>query len=79
MRSLATLLLLVSFLGLTAQSAENLARDAAKQQDAKRYEQAIASYESLITQGYSSSDLHYNLGLAYYQNSELAIVFQISS
>ncbi len=71
MRSLATLLLLVSFLGLTAQSAEDLARDAAKQQDAKRYEQAIASYESLITQGYSSSDLHYNLGLAYYQNTDL--------
>lgn len=71
MRSLATVVLLLSFSTLTAQSAEDLANEALKQQDAKRYEQAIASYESLVAQGYASPDLHYNLGLAYYQTDDL--------
>lgn len=37
----------------------------------KKYKEAIASYESLLQDGYTSYKLHYNLGNAYYKNKEL--------
>jgi tetratricopeptide (TPR) repeat protein len=37
----------------------------------KNYKEAIASYESLLEDGYTSYKLHYNLGNAYYKNKEL--------
>ncbi len=37
----------------------------------KKYKEAIASYESLLQDGYNSYKLHYNLGNAYYKNKEL--------
>jgi tetratricopeptide (TPR) repeat protein len=37
----------------------------------KKYKEAIASYESLLKEGYTSYKLHYNLGNAYYKNKEL--------
>lgn len=37
----------------------------------KKYKEAIASYESLLAEGYTSYKLHYNLGNAYYKNKEL--------
>lgn len=37
----------------------------------KKYKEAIASYESLLHDGYTSYKLHYNLGNAYYKNKEL--------
>lgn len=71
MRSLASLILLICLFNLSAQDAAEVAREAVKQQDAQRYEQAIAGYQSLLAQGYSSADLHYNIGLAYYQSEDL--------
>ncbi|MEL6656505.1 MAG: SH3 domain-containing protein [Bacteroidota bacterium] len=69
-----TLLALFGFLFGTltlAQSAEEVVEQANQQLGAQRYEQAIASYESLISQGYSSASLHFNLGMAHYHAAAL--------
>ena len=69
--TLLALFVLLASTVATGQSAEELAQQANQQLDAQRYEQAIASYESLLAQGYSSASLHYNLGMAYYQSQGL--------
>lgn len=35
-----------------------------------KYEQAIAIYESIVAQGYESSELYFNLGNAYYKSNK---------
>ena len=37
----------------------------------KNYKDAIIAYETLISEGFTSYKLHYNLGNAYYKNNEL--------
>ena len=73
MRRLTLLALFGFLLGTVAlaQSAEEVAHQGNQQLGAQRYEQAIASYESLLAQGYSSASLHYNLGMAHYHASAL--------
>lgn len=39
--------------------------------DTKKYKEAIASYEDLVKDGFKSYQLYYNLGNAYYKNSQL--------
>lgn len=39
---------------------------------ATKYQDAIKEYELIIKQGYSSAELYYNLGNAYYRNEQLA-------
>ena len=39
--------------------------------DTKKYKDAIGDYEELVKEGYKSYQLYYNLGNAYYRNSEL--------
>lgn len=46
-------------------------KDAEKLYTEKKYKEAIALYESILQDGYSSYKLHYNLGNAYYKNKEL--------
>jgi len=40
--------------------------------NAKKYSDAITTYNSLIADGYSSSDLYYNLGNAFYRDNQIA-------
>jgi tetratricopeptide (TPR) repeat protein len=64
--------ILLCFFSLSAMSAGNeLLEKAEKAYDSKKYKEAIASYEELISQGYRSFQLYYNLGNAYYRNNEL--------
>lgn len=63
-------LLIVATCGWS-QSAEERAQTAFQQLDAQRYPLAISTYEQLLNEGYSSSELHYNLGLAYYRTEKL--------
>ncbi len=44
---------------------------AGKSYEAKSYKKAIENYELLIKQGYSSCELFYNLGNAYYRDKQL--------
>ncbi|MES2761994.1 MAG: tetratricopeptide repeat protein [Bacteroidota bacterium] len=37
----------------------------------KNYKEAIAAYESILKEGYTSYKLYYNLGNAYYKNNEI--------
>lgn len=46
-------------------------KDAEKLYTEKKYKEAIAVYESILQDGYSSYKLHYNLGNAYYKNKQL--------
>ncbi|MEM1216021.1 MAG: SH3 domain-containing protein [Bacteroidota bacterium] len=67
-------LLFLLFFGLQLgypQTPAERAQRAYQQQVAKDYATAIAAYESLLTDGYTSADLHLNLGLAYYRNDQL--------
>lgn len=71
MRSQLVLLLIFPFLFLSAQTAEERAEAAFHQQEAQRYDEAISAYESLITEGYSSADIHFNMAMAYYSQQQL--------
>jgi len=68
-RLLYTLLLLFSLtLGVHA---NDLLIKAESAYDSKKYKVAIESYEQLITKGFKSWQLYFNLGNAYYKNKEL--------
>lgn len=44
---------------------------AEKAYDSKKYKEAISNYEQLVKEGYTSYQLYYNLGNAYYRNNEI--------
>ena len=63
---------LLLFISATAFSTnEQLVKDAKEAYDKGKYEQAIANYEKIISTGYTSSALYYNLGNAYYKNDRI--------
>ena len=71
MRSLCTLLALTTLCFAHAQTAAAVfdqANQAFKKGD---FSKAIQHYEAILESGKYSSDLHYNLGNAYYQNGQL--------
>jgi len=49
----------------------DLLRKAELAYDSKKYKDAIANYEQLVREGFKSYQLYFNLGNAYYRNSEL--------
>lgn len=49
----------------------DLLKSAEQAYDSKKYKSAIESYEKLITDGYKSYQLYYNLGNSYYRNNQL--------
>ena len=63
-------ILLVAFHAM-AQSPEQMAASAAKLYNAKQYTESITLYEKIITSGYESFGLYYNLGNAYFRNNEI--------
>ncbi len=66
-----TFLLLLSNISLKADEAGTLFEKGNASYTEKRYEEAIESYEAILDKGYSSVDVHYNLGNAYFKNEEL--------
>lgn len=40
---------------------------------AKNYQQAIDAYQKLISEGYRSADIYYNLGNAYYKTNQISL------
>lgn len=64
-------LILLVFLAKTALPAHPLLEKAEKAYDGKKYRLAIESYEKLLAEGYTSYELYYNLGNAYFRNNEL--------
>ncbi|MEI8136457.1 MAG: tetratricopeptide repeat protein [Bacteroidota bacterium] len=59
-------------LGFSLNSFGNeLLQKAEKAYDSKNYKEAIINYEKLVTDGYKSYQLYFNLGNAYYRNNEL--------
>src|SRR5436190_4253923 len=52
-------------------SANDLLRKAEKAYDSKNYAEAVRDYEKLITEGFRSYQLYFNLGNSYYRNNEL--------
>jgi tetratricopeptide (TPR) repeat protein len=68
---LLCLLFLTSLFPATAQSSEEVMANANKLYADKQYAEAIRAYEQLITAGFTSEALHYNLANAYYRNQEL--------
>jgi tetratricopeptide (TPR) repeat protein len=51
--------------------ANDLLKKAEKAYDNKNYTEAIRDYEKLISDGYKSYQLYFNLGNSYYRNNEL--------
>jgi len=68
---LVATILFVAFQAI-AQNPEQLAAQAAKAYNVKQYPAAIELYEKIIAGGYESYALYYNLGNAYFRNSETA-------
>ena len=65
-------ILLVCFLSFSIKGFGNdLLQKAEKAYDSKNYKEAITNYEKLVTDGYRSYQLYFNLGNAYYRNNEL--------
>lgn len=56
---------------IPAYKANDLIQKAEKAYDAKKYKEAIESYESLVKEGYKSYQLYYNLGNACYRNNDI--------
>lgn len=71
MLSIKNISVLVLLLLSTLVNANDLLLNAEKAYETKNYRKAIESYEQLIKEGYTSSELYYNLGNAYYRNNEL--------
>ncbi len=51
--------------------ANELIEKAEKAYDSKNYKEAISYYEKLVSGGYKSHQLYFNLGNAYYRNNDL--------
>jgi tetratricopeptide (TPR) repeat protein len=71
MRLLLVVFLSFSFFNLWSQTPAERAEEAYHQQEAQRFTEAITVYESLLTEGYGSADIHFNLGMAYYGQQQL--------
>ena len=67
-RSVATLVLLLVSVSLSASNVTKQQADSAYAQE--RYQQAIADYEALLKKGVSA-ELYYNLGNAYYRTDQI--------
>lgn len=66
------LILLVFLLSISIKGYSNeLLQKAEKAYDTKNYKEAITNYEKLVSDGYKSYQLFFNLGNAYYRNNEL--------
>jgi len=70
MKKLLFITLCLSFLSFQGLGNELLTK-AEKAYDTKKYKEAIESYEKLIKDGYTSYQLYFNLGNAYYRNNDL--------
>ncbi len=70
MKKILILLSLLSFLSVNAQISLYEQANALYQQE--QYHEAEALYDSVITSGYISAELYYNLGNAQYQNGKIA-------
>ena len=66
---LFTIILLAAF-HASGQSPDQLAEQAAKAYNTKQYQESIKIYTKIIAGGYESYALYYNLGNAYFRNSE---------
>jgi tetratricopeptide (TPR) repeat protein len=65
------LILILLFSAFCSSAKEDLLQKAEKAYDEKKYGQAIEAYEKLLDEGYTSYELYYNLGNAYYRNQQL--------
>ena len=64
-------ILIFLFAFLVKGFSNDILQKAEKAYDTKKYKEAITSYEELVKDGYKSYQLYYNLGNAYYKNSQL--------
>jgi hypothetical protein len=64
-------LVFVQIPSLNAQTVDDSFNRANEYYRAGKYPEAVKEYENLITKGYRSSAIYYNLGNAYYRNEQL--------
>jgi len=69
--------LLLPFLSVTADNVSQMMQDGNKAYQDKKFNQAVIAYQKVISLGYESSGLYYNLGNAYFKMDSLpeAILF----
>lgn len=66
-----TLLLTLLFFIVKTNAQDDILKKAEVSYDKKQYKEAITHYEQLVNQGYTSYQLYFNLGNAYYRANEL--------
>jgi tetratricopeptide (TPR) repeat protein len=59
------------FFSSVLHAGDDLLKQAEKAYDSRKYTEAIRCYEKLVADGFKSYQLYFNLGNAYYRNSEL--------
>lgn len=67
---ISTILFVLAFIALKAAPADSLQK-ANELYVANEYAKAIQLYEGIVTQGYESSTLYFNLGNSYFKNGEI--------
>lgn len=67
---LAILVMFVSF--VNAQEAQSVFKKANEQYQAESYKEAVTSYNSVLEKGFTSSEVYFNLGNAYFKTNQLA-------
>ena len=74
---IAIMLVVVAFADAKAQKPEELLKEANLLYNENAFDSAAAAYENILSKGYSSADLYYNLGNTYYKlrNYPLAIFY----
>lgn len=70
MRPLITLIIILFSITLMSQDGD-LFQSAVQAYERQDYQKAITTYKSILDQDLSSTELHFNLGNAYYKNQEL--------
>lgn len=66
-----SMIMLFLFNSSFAQSPEELMQQGGKYYQAEQFEDAIESYQKILSQGYESYALYYNLGNAYFRSGKL--------
>ena len=72
MKRLISIIILAFTVSALSAQPNNLMKDAERYYTANDFANAIKTYESILKQGFESSELYFNLGNSYYKNNEIA-------
>ena len=73
LQAAAIALMLLAVIGARAESADKLFIIGTDAYKAKNYDQAITAYQTLLSDGYHTANVYYNLGNCYYKTEQISL------